>query len=121
MFQSDFAPRRLSQATAFNVVTDIFGKIGISEEQINELIGKVPSALAEGYRQRLQECRDKGITTGEGAACLYRLYQDIKSGESRTTTPAPTYVPQQPAAFPVVPVAIGAVVLAGIGLYFALK
>lgn len=124
MFQVDFAPRRLSQATAFSVVTDFLEKIGISEEQIDELIGKAPSAaLAEEYRERLQECRDKGITTGEGAACLYRLYQDITAGDGGAAAQPPpaVSVPKQPTPFPIVPVAIGAVVLAGIGLYFALK
>jgi hypothetical protein len=124
VFQTDFAPRRLSQATAFSVATDILEKIGVSEERIAELIDKAPSAaLAEEYRERLKECRDKGVTTVEGASCLYKLFQDIKAGENGAAAapPSTVSVPKQPTPFPIVPVAIGAVVLAGIGLYFALK
>lgn len=122
VFQADFVPRRLSQATAFNVFTDIFEKAGISEDTINDLIGKLPETSAKEYRARLEECKNIGLTSGEGVACLYRLFRDLKSGEVSQKVPGPV-VPKTPTAssFPTVPVVIGAVVLAGVGIYFAVK
>ena len=120
VFQGDFAPRKLSQASAFNVVTDVLNDFGVSESDIAALIDKMPSGSVAEYRARLKECKEKGITSGEGMACLYRLYQDIKSKDNETKIVPPAPAPK-PASFPIVPVAIGAAVLAAVGIYFAVK
>lgn len=114
IFGANFAPRRLSSA-----FSDLLQQFGISEADIEELITKLPSESVGSYRTRLDECKAKGVASGEGVACLYRLYQDLKAG-SKAPVPVPT-VPQTTTAFPVVPVVIGAVILAGVGIYFAVK
>lgn len=120
VFKTEFAPRRLSQASVFNVFTDIMSEFGVTEADVSALIDKMPSGSVEEYRTRLKECREKGLTSGEGMACLYRLYQDVKDKE-KSTQIAPTAPPPKQSEFPIVPVAIGVAVLAGVGIYFAVK
>jgi hypothetical protein len=116
IFGANFAPRKM--ASTFG---DLLNEFGISESDIEDLIGKLPTEAVGSYRARFEECKAKGVTSGEGVACLYSLYKDLKSGSSTTpSVPAPT-TPKTTTAFPVVPVVIVAVILAGVGIYFAVK
>lgn len=109
----------------FGTFTDILSKIGISEEEINALLAKVPSELLGTYQKKLDECKAKGVTTAEGAACLYALYQEIKqAGEKKPepTAPATAAPPKAaPSEFPWIPVGIAALVVGGIVVYFAAR
>lgn len=88
------------------VVTDILKDVGITESDVNDLLNKIPAEAAGPYRAQLEECKKKGLTTAEGAACAYALYQAIREGKPVTPVLPPPMV-QQPSSFPVVPVMIG--------------
>ena len=115
------APR--AAQTAFNIMADILGQFGVTEEEVNKLLGKIPSELLGQYQKRLDDCKAKGVTTAEGAACLYKLYQDLKDAGEKPAAPAaaaPAPKPP-PSEFPWIPVGIAAVVVGGIVVYFATK
>lgn len=114
VFGADFAPRTLS-----GPLQDILQDVGVSEADIESLLSKLPVDAIPQYRDRLNECKAKGVTSPEGISCLYRLYQDIRNRHE--STPVPATPPAPKSTFPIVPVAIGAVILAGVGIYFAVK
>jgi len=101
-------------------IEDILHSVGVSEADIESLLSKVPVDAMPQYRSRFEECKAKGMTSPEGAACLYRLYQDLRNRDESTSVPA-TPPPAPKSQFPIIPVAIGAVILAGVGIYFAVK
>lgn len=118
-----FVPFRLAQApqqTAFNVFGELLSAVGISEDDLNKLLEKIPSNLVGQYQAKLDACKAKGAATPEGAACLYALYQEMKAaGDKPATAPPP---PPAPAStFPVVPVAIGGLLLAGLVVFLATR
>lgn len=114
VFGGNFAPRTLS-----GPLQDILQDVGVSEADIESLLAKLPVDAIPQYRDQLNECKAKGLTNPEGIACLYRLYQDIRN--RKDSTPIPATPPAPKSTFPIVPVAIGAVILAGVGIYFAVK
>lgn len=120
-----FVPFRLGQGvtpeSAFNIVGDILETVGISEDDINKLFDKIPSSSVGPYKAKLEACKAKGVASAEGAACLYALYQEMKAAADAPQAPVPPPPPAQPSTFPVVPVAIGGLVLAGLVVYLATR
>jgi len=104
-----------------SVVTDVLKDVGITENDINGLLDKIPSEAAGPYRAQLDDCKKKGLTTAEGAACAYALYQAIKEGRPVTPTTLPRPVVQQPSSFPVVPVLLGLAATGGLIYYLTQK
>lgn len=122
--QQTFTPFRLAQAgapqSAFSVFGEILNTIGISEQEVTDLLDKIPKEAVGQYQQRLDDCKAKGVTTTEGAACIYKLYVDMQAAADKP--PAPVVVPPPPASsFPVVPVAIGGLLLAGLVVFLATR
>jgi hypothetical protein len=115
VFGGNFTPRTLS-----GPLDDILHSVGVSEEDIEKLLAKIPADAMPQYRAKFDECKAKGLTSPEGAACLYRLYQELRNGDESAPPPATPPAPPK-SQFPIVPVAIGAVILAGVGIYFAVK
>jgi hypothetical protein len=122
-----FVPFRLAQAAApapegaFNIVGDILDTIGVSEEDINKLFDKIPTSAVGSYKAKLEACKAKGVATPEGAACLYALYQEMKAASDAPKAPAPPPPPPPASTFPVLPVAIGGLVLAGLVIFLATR
>jgi hypothetical protein len=103
-----------------SLVSDVLKDVGVTEADINNLINKLPSDAAGPYKAQLDDCKRKGLTTAEGAACAYALYQAIREGKPVTSgMPAPMVV-QQPSSFPIVPVVLG-VAATGALIYFLTK
>lgn len=111
---------RLAQGVR-SLVTDILKEVGVTENDINGLLAKIPAEAAGPYRAQLEDCKKKGLTTAEGAACAYALYQAIKEGKPVTPTTLPPPVVQQPSSFPVVPVLIGLAATGGLIYYLTKK
>jgi hypothetical protein len=106
---------RLGQ-TARSVVTNILEEIGITEADISDLLNKIPAEAAGPYRAQFEDCKKKGLTTSEGAACAYALYQAIKAG-TPVTPAVPAPAAQQASTFPIIPVVL-AVAATGALVYF---
>ena len=100
-----------------SIVSDVLKDVGVTESDINGLINKLPSDAAGPYKAQLDDCKKKGLTTAEGAACAYALYEAIKSGKPVTPTMAPPVMVQQPSTFPVVPVVLGLAAVGGLVYY----
>jgi len=117
-----FAPFNLAQATtrtpetAYSIFDDIFGLIGLSEDDFNALLNKVPEEDMGVYRDRFRKCKELKPTSTESISCFRKLYKDIKEAsdavEAAATRPGATRPPE--AGFPILPVGIG--VLAATGL-----
>lgn len=121
-----FQPFSLAQARApeqaFSVVGDILEAIGVSEDDINDLLAKVPKETLGAYQKRFEECRAMGVTTAKGAACMYDLYQDMKKdvdGKPAAPPPPPPRPPE--AGFPILPVAIGGLAAAALVVFLATR
>lgn len=86
---------------------------------IGTAITAIPASAAGAYSARLQSCQDMANSnpTSAGyvaaAQCLRTLYNDIQNGTS-TALPA---LPPPASSFPVIPVAIGALVVLGLVFY----
>lgn len=104
----------------YSVIGDILKEVGISESDINDLINKIPPESAGPYRAKLEECKKKGLTTAEGAACAYQLYKEIKEGKPEPAAPK-LPPPAPPSSFPVVPVMLGLAAAGGLVYFLATR
>lgn len=100
---------------ATTTTSDTSDILGLNSS-IEELLNQLPPETLGAYRERWNGCK-KMISDGgaiglvTGPKCLYDLFEDMKKairGGVKPVTPLP--LAAQPAAFPIVPVAI-----AGIG------
>lgn len=87
---------------------------------IEGLIAKVPSNLLGPYKTEFERCKQMATSSSflaatAGAACLYNLYKKVASDTGVTPSIKPPTV-SKGSPFPIVPVAIGAVALTGLGL-----
>jgi hypothetical protein len=111
----------LSQQTAFSI-TDYLSKIGLTPADIDKV---QDPKFREEYKAEYQKCKDKGLDSGEGIACLgilaAKVYAQLKMEENK---PVQTAVPMQqpkPSEFPWIPVAIGGVAAVGLVYFLATR
>jgi hypothetical protein len=119
--RSQFLPYRLAQApapeTAF-ALSDYLDRIeGISDKKTRDEL-----------KAKYEECKSEGLDSAKGLACLAALGIKIAAAlESQGAAPTPTPVvptpqPKPPeSAFPIVPVAIGGIVVAGLVAFLATR
>jgi hypothetical protein len=90
------------------------------ESSIEDLLNRVPADYLGTYKTSFERCRSQVrspniLTKFAGFTCLQDLYQKVRS-----SVPPGTPIPPPPSGgkteFPYVPVAIGAVALAGLGV-----
>jgi hypothetical protein len=119
-----FAPFRMAQAeTAYPIFEDIFGLIGVSEDDIDALFDKVPPEKLGAYRDRYRECREMRPTSTESISCLHKLYKDMKEAsetaeKARAALPTPR---PSGADFPILPVGIGVLAATGLVVFLATR
>lgn len=116
-----FVPFRMAQArvpeTAFGL-TDYLDRIeGISDKKTRD-----------DLKAKYEECKSEGLDSAQGLACLAVL--GIKIAAALEQQPSPTLTPVTPrpqptkppeSAFPIVPVAIGGIVVAGLVAFLATR
>lgn len=116
------------QETAYSLVDDILEAVGLGESDIVSLIDALPIANRGVYKDKLEECKKLGLTSSAGAACIYALFRELKDvveGEKRPEAPRPPAVQPvtrpAPAAFPLLPVALGGLAAAGLVYFLATR
>lgn len=92
------------------------------ESAIEGFLNYIPADYLGPYKTEFEGCRQQVRSSNilvkfAGADCLRRLYQKVQSAvPPGTTVPPKSPAPVVQAEFPVLPVAIGAVALAGLGV-----
>jgi hypothetical protein len=101
-----------------DLTTEITGEdVGGLLADMDSLIAKLPVDAAGNYGKKRDDCLAK--PTIAQYKCLYDLFQEIKNHKDSAAPPVtPPAVKPAATSLPIVPIAIGAVALAGV-LYFA--
>lgn len=108
-----------SSEGAYSIFSSLLNDVGVSEEDVNKLFDKIPSSLVGSYQKQLDACKAMDITSSKGAACLAKLYIDMKAAADKAAVAAPR-PPAAPSSFPVVPVMVGLAVAGGL-IYVLVK
>lgn len=98
------------------VVSNLLKDIGLPRD-IEGLIENLPEEEKSFNRAKWEECKKKGLTTVDGAACALAVIEDIKAGKTSHTLPPQTGTGTS--NFPVVPVVLGLAVAGGAVWYFS--
>lgn len=112
-------PIRQQATMGQGILDELGGDANAINNELESWIRQLPVDVAGHFSQRRDACLAKPIISQY--KCLYDLFQDIKKAVEGKNQPPPVVVPPPTppsSGLPILPIAIGAVALAGI-LYFA--
>jgi hypothetical protein len=112
-------PIRQQATMGQSIFDELGGDVTAINTELDSWIKQLPVDVAGHFSQRRDACLAKPIISQY--KCLYDLFQDIKKaveGKNQTPPVVPPPSPAPSSGLPILPIAIGAVALAGV-LYFA--
>lgn len=112
-------PIRQQAVMGQGFLDELGGDAGALNAELESWIKQLPVDVAGNFSKRRDDCLAKPIISQY--KCLYDLFQDIKKAVEGKNQAPPVVAPPPPAqasSLPILPIAIGAVVVAG-ALYFA--
>lgn len=117
-FERGFAPFRLAQVRRPEAVFAL-------EDYLDRIEGIADQKTRDALKAKYEECKKEGLESAKGLACLAALAVEIGNALKEKPEAAPALPPPAPrpaeGGFPVLPVAIGGLLAAGLVVFLATR